>query len=74
MKDSWVPPDPADDIETSAIILLTVVEPISRNSAPGLLSHLSVVEYTSIFLFLLPGGMWNSNGFFCDVKANILFK
>ena len=56
MNDSWVPPDPVDEVVTSAIILLIEVRPISRYSAPGLLSHLSVVEYTSIFLVLLPGG------------------
>ena len=56
MKDSWVPADPIDEVVTSAIILSIVVGGSSRYSAPGLLSHLSVVEYTSIFLFLLPSG------------------
>ena len=56
IKDSWVPTDPIDEVVTTAIILLIVVGPMSRYSAPGLWSHLSVVEYTSIFFILLPGG------------------
>ena len=59
MKDSWVSPAPApiDEVVTSAIILSIVVGAASsRYSSPGLWLHLSVVEYTSIFRFLLPGG------------------
>ena len=56
MKDSWDPADAIDEVVTSAIILSIEDEPISRNIAPGFWPHLSVVEYTSIFLVLLPGG------------------
>ena len=56
MKDSWDPADAIDEVVTSAIILSIEDEPISRNIAPGFWPHLSVVEYTSIFRFLFPGG------------------